>query len=113
MDEQCMCCGEPIAARPDVCRGCHADILDCDGEVIARMRAERDALRAQLAAARAYVASMAESVERARESRSGRGGQHVPYHGDYCAAVPSVLATLDRQTRELLALLADGGSDGE
>jgi len=81
-----------------------------------RLRVENGVLFASLelkgrwiTAALRYLADMAHSVGQARRASDRRGGQHVPYHGDYCAAPPSALATIERQVRELRGLLGDDG----
>lgn len=57
---------------------------------IANLQAE---LREHRAAALAFTETVAAAV-RANDNR-GRGGQHVSFHGDFCAATPSVLNRLE------------------
>lgn len=57
---------------------------------LARLVNERDRYRGA-------VRQLAHAVKAARESfyARSRGGQHVPFHGDFAAAGPSVLSQLE------------------
>jgi hypothetical protein len=52
-----------------------------------------------------------ERAERANEQR-GRGGQHVPFHGDFCNASPSVRVALKRYARDMKDALASDEKEG-
>ncbi len=80
---------------------------------------ERDEAVACVAFVKLNVDALAETVEAAIRSREGRGGQHVPYHGQFAAAVPSVLKDIawwvkrlklacDQDERAVQALAGDG-----
>jgi len=59
------------------------------------------------------VEAFVDSVERAvcANEQRGRGGQHVPFHGDFASAPPSVLIQLERYAREIKAALAASGEE--
>lgn len=62
-----------------------------------------EALEAQLSGRKQRIAAFSDSVKRASEANlaRGRGGQHVPFHGDFASAVPSVLVQLEWWAQEL------------
>lgn len=64
-------------------------------------RAERS--ESQNTAMRQAIESFAESVDAADQHhwQDRRGGQHVPYHGDWACAVPSVRSQLKWWARHL------------
>ena len=61
------------------------------GRACARQQKELNRLRA-------VVADFADTVSRAERALATRnqGGQHVSFHGDFCAATPSVIIALER-----------------
>lgn len=73
------------------------------GTTIAELRQSVAALQSQVDAVAPVVESFAETVKaaaRAMDSR-GKGGQQVPFHGDFCAAGPSVMNRLEWWARQL------------
>lgn len=71
-------------------------------ETIARLDFDLAAERAKMLLLRAAVEAFIETVNAAvRANRRGRGGQHVPFHGDFCAASPSVMGRLEWWARNL------------
>jgi hypothetical protein len=68
-----------------------------------RLRADLEQTQGALAALRYKVAAFAEAVGGAvAHAQAPRGGQHVPFHGDFCRAPPSTLSRLQWWARELL-----------
>lgn len=59
---------------------------------------------AKLEAAAVSFIDAFERAERHNETR-GMGGQHVPFHGEFCSAPPSVMGQLRRFAREMKAAL--------
>jgi len=57
----------------------------------------------ELVKLRATVKAFAETVAAAARAnaRRGQGGQQVPFHGDFCAATPSVLNRLEWWAKHL------------
>lgn len=68
----------------------------CEHLITARMAAE---IRRHRSAIKAFVETV-EAAARANERR-GKGGQQVSFHGDFCAATPSVLDRLEWWARHL------------
>ena len=56
------------------------------------------------------VRNFIEQVEAAEKGAKNRGGQHVPYHGDFASATPSTRRELDWWRRYFLAELATPAS---
>ena len=75
---------------------------------VAALRADRRRMRAE--DMHRVIVAFCESVERAAHHWEGpRGGQHVPYHGDWACAVPSVRQRLEWWARHL----RDAAKEGE
>ena len=53
------------------------------------------------------VRGFEEEVVAATEARRGKGGQHVPFFGDFCSAPPSTLSRLAWWAREFRRALRD------
>ena len=66
------------------------------------MCAIHTALR-ELVRRRAAINAFAETISAAVRAaeRHGKGGQHVPFHGDFCSATPGVLTRLEWWARYL------------
>lgn len=80
-------------------------------DTLARLDFTLAAERAQMALVRAAVEAFIETVNAAvQAARPSQGGQHVPYHGDFCAAGPSVLGRLQWWARNLAAALPREGT---
>lgn len=57
----------------------------------------------RLAAVGSVIRSLADTIEHAEHAtkQRGRGGQQVPFHGDFANATPGTLAQLKWWVREL------------
>lgn len=72
----------------------------CDGYCLDSFRGacrRVAALEAELAKLRETIGYLADEVKSARAHRETKGGQQVPFHGDFASAPPSVLNRLDPQ----------------
>jgi hypothetical protein len=83
------------------------------------LRALLLAAEAKLAAVAEHVGYFAQDVAAARKSREPQTGMHVPYHGDFAGANPTVIRQLERWVRRFQELLrtpgetpSDGGGNG-
>jgi hypothetical protein len=72
-------------------------------DVVNASSAEMCRMLAELYRSRAAISAFAETVDAAvrANARRGQGGQQVPFHGDFCAATPSVLNRLEWWARYL------------
>jgi len=75
--------------------------------------ARAESAESKLARVSEHIGYFAQDVAAARKNREPQTGMHVPYHGPFCSAVPSVIRDLERQVRSLQeALLAPSQGEG-
>jgi len=86
-------------------------VTDRQAAVMWMKRAE--SAESKLARVSEHIGYFAQDVAAARKNREPQTGMHVPYHGPFCSAVPSVIRDLERQVRSLQeALLAPSQGEG-
>lgn len=82
-------------------QACPAKLAAANAKIV-ELEFELSALSAKMLLLRAAVEAFIETVNAAvRANRRGRGGQHVPFHGDFCSAPPSVMGRLEWWARNL------------
>lgn len=114
-ERKCVYCGD-AAVIVESCVLCYFDAAD-RGETathdpalratMTRLATERTELGTRLADALLYLDDMAHEVELARQNLTRRGGQHVPYFGDYCNVGPNALSRIEYNVRELRRRLGE------
>jgi hypothetical protein len=81
---------------------CWGDRAECEmvgGAIDWRTRARDEAKRAD--AAEALLAALADEFDRAARDKLDRGGQHVPYHGDFANVGHSAALRMRRWAKEI------------
>jgi hypothetical protein len=87
-----------------------AEYNECDLSTLAAALLALAEERARMEKVVEAFANSVDAADRADDAR-GRGGQQVPFHGEFCNAPPSTRSVLRRYVREFKAAL-DARSQG-